>query len=423
MKHASSRLASPWLAAHILAAGTAAAHSPDPHTSDPHPHVQDFNPDISATVDLYYHRDDSDEGIRHVMDALSGFGRAHGHEGEDHDHGLEEGFNLRHLEVQFSADVDPYFKATAIAAIYRDGAELETAEIETTGLPGGFKLRGGKFYSDFGRLNAQHAHEWDFADRPLIYQATLGDHGLNEKGLQISWLAPTAFHLRAGIEVLQGENEALFAHHGEGALPDHDGPRLGVGWIKAGPNLPDPHTLQFGVFGATGKHQEEHAEAEGKEAFDGDSGFGGGDVVYRYDAPHPHGKGDVVVQAEYFRRRKDLTLIAAEAEPDLVGNSKVDTQDGYYVQAAYGFLPRWRAGIRWEQAGLTNESRLPDGTREQFGTSDRLGMMLDFAPWESSRIRLQANRGSYATAEGPEDVTEIFIQWTVTFGAHGAHDG
>ena len=128
------------------------------------------------------------------------------------------------------------------------------------------------------------------------------------------------------------------------------------------------------------------------------------------------------MQAEYFSRKKDLDLVAHDLAPHLVGNSRVDEQDGYYVQATYGFLPRWRAGLRWEQVGLTNESELPDGTTEDFDASDRASAMLDFTPSHFSRIRLQANQGSYETADGAEDVTEVFVQWMVSLGAHGAHN-
>ncbi len=398
---------------------------PDARTVAPPRSIQSLNPDVSAIVDLYYHRS-SGEGIGHVLEELSGFGPAHGHGGDEHhhDHGPEDGFNLRHLELQFSAAVDPYFKAAAIAAIDLEGAEMEVAEIETTGLPWGFKLRGGKFFSDFGYLNAQHAHEWDFTDQPLIYKLTLGDHGLNDKGLQLSWLAPTPFYLLAGVEAFQGGNETLFAHHGDGPLPEHAGPRVGVGWLKAGPNLPGGHGLQFGLSAGTGKHQEEHDGNEDGEFdhwLDGDSSFWGADLVYKYNAPKPYGHGDFAFQAEYFNRKKDLELVAHELRPDFVGNRRVDRQDGYYAQAVYGFLPRWRAGVRWEQVGLTNEAELPNGSVERFGSSDRLGVMLDFTPSEFSRLRLQANRGSYETGEGREDVTEFYVQWMVSLGAHGAH--
>jgi hypothetical protein len=384
---------------------------------------QSFNPDVSAIVDLYYHADDSEEGISHILGEMSGFGHVHS-DGEHHHHGPDEGFNLRHLELQFSAEADPYFKGSAIAAIDVDGAEMETAEIETTSLPWGFKLKGGKFFSDFGYINARHSHEWDFSDQPLIHKLCLGDHGLNEKGLQLSWLAPTPFYLLAGVEALQGENETMFAYSGEAPLPSHDGPRLGVGWLKVGPNLPGNHGLQFGFSGASGNHQEAHdGDGDGTEDhwLDGDSTFWGADVVYKYNSPQAYGQGDLILQGEYFSRSRDLELVGHDLAPQLIGNSRVDDQDGYYVQAVYGFLPRWRGGLRWEQAGLTNDSELPDGSRESFGSSSRVGAMLDFTPSEFSRLRLQVNRGSYETAEGAEDVMEVYLQWMVSLGAHGAH--
>lgn len=410
----------------LAVAGVMAGNSWAENAVDAGRAIPSFNPDISAIVDLYYHRDDGAEGIAHMLEELSGFGHAHEEEAEEHahHHGPDEGFNLRHLELQFTAAVDPYFKAAAIAAIDLDAAEMEVAEIETTCLPWGFKLKGGKFYSDFSYINAQHAHQWDFTDQPLIYQLTLGEHGLNDKGAQVSWLAPVPFYLLAGVEAFQGDNEKAFAYHGDGPFPEHAGPCLGVGWLKLGPALPGAHGLQVGVAAGSGKHQEEH-DGDGDGAsdhwLDGDHTFWSVECVYKFNAPKSHGQGDLTVQAEYFNREKDLSLVAHDLRPELVGNPRVDKQDGYYLQAVYGFLPRWRAGVRWEQVGLTNETQLPSGDRESFDTSDRASVMLDFTPSEFSRIRLQANQGAYTTEEGAEDVAEIYLQWMVSLGAHGAH--
>jgi hypothetical protein len=387
--------------------------------------AQSMNPEVSAIIDTYAHADNAHGGIGHVTGEMAGFGHSHGGDGhEHHHHGVEEGINLRHVELMLAAEIDPYFKGSVIAAVDTDGAELETAEIETTALPWGLKLRGGKFYSDFGYINAKHSHEWDFVDQPLVHQLLLGGHGLNDKGLQLSWLAPTPFYLLAGAEVFQGDNDLMFAYHGDAPLPGHDGPRLGVGWLKFGPSLAGNHGLQFGLFAATGKHQEEHdgnGDGTNDHWLDGDSTFWGGDVVYKYNANQPYGQGDLTVQAEYFRRRKDLDLVAHDLAPALVGNDRIDTQDGYYVQAIYGILPRWRAGLRWEQVGLTNDTKLPSGARDSFGSSWRLGPMVDWSLSEFSRLRLQANRGCYETEDGREDVNEIMLQWTVSLGAHGAH--
>ncbi len=385
--------------------------------------AQSFNPDLSVIVDMFYHADDSEEGISHVLGEMSGFGHSHA-EGEHHHHGVEEGFNLRHLELQLSASIDPYFKGSAIAAVSEDGAELETAEMETTCLPYGLKLRGGKFFSDFGYINAQHSHQWDFTDQPLIYNLCLGEHGLNDKGVQLSWLAPTPFYMLAGIEAFQGDNENMFAYHGEAPLPDHPGPRVKVAWLKYSPDLPGNHALQAGISGALGSHQEAHdGDSDGVEDhwLDGDSSFWGIDMIYKFNAPQAHGKGDVILQSEYMFRKKDMDVAGHELMPELIGSSRVDEQDGYYVQALYGFAERWRGGLRWDQVGLTNQSELPDGSCEEYGCSGRVGVMLDFTPSEFSRIRLQVNDGSYETPDGKEDVVEVYVQWMVSIGAHAAH--
>ena len=137
-----------------------------------------MNPDVSAIVDMFYTNDDTKEGMGHVKEEIAGFTETPGIvEEHEHAHGTEEGFNLRHLELQFSAAVDPYFKGSAIAAVDMEGAELETAEVETTSLPWGLTVKGGKFYSNFGYINSKHAHQWDFTDQTLVYELLLGEHG------------------------------------------------------------------------------------------------------------------------------------------------------------------------------------------------------------------------------------------------------
>lgn len=381
-----------------------------------------MNPEMSAIVDMFYTNDNTDEGMAHRMEEILGFG--HAPEEEAHAHGTEEGFNLRHVELQFSAAVDPYFKGLAIAGIDVEGAELEVAELETTSLPGGLTVKAGKFYSNFGYVNAKHAHQWDFTDQTLVYNLFLGEHGLNDKGLQLSWLAPTPFYLLVGAESFQGNNEKMFAYHGDGPLPRHEGPRLNTGWLKVSPNLPGSHALQAGLFGAKGVHQEEHDEDADDipdHFLDGHNTFYGADLVYKFNNPKPYGRGDFFLQGEYVKRKKKLEVVEDTLAPALIGQHHVDVQDGYYAQAGYGFLPRWRAGVRWEEVGLTNKYDLPDGTSGSNGASRKASGMVDFTPTEFSRLRLQYNNGSYATEDGRRNGSEIFVQWMVSIGAHGAH--
>jgi len=390
-----------------------------------------FNPDISVVIDTVFYQHSGHGSLAHEMEEMRGFGHVHGSGDDhhhDHDHGFEPGFNLRHLELMFQADVDPYFKGWAIVAVDTHGAELEEAVILTTALPWGLQIKLGKFFSDYSRLNAQHAHEWNFTDAPMIQTLLLGDHGLNEKGIQLSWLAPTPFYLKLGAEVLQGENETAFDYHGDGDLPEKDGPRLFVGWLKAAPNMYGPHALAFGLFGARGIHQEEHLGAEGfddigSHFLSGHQYLWGADMVYKYTPPRAYGHGTFTLEGGYLARKKDIDLVAHNnpARAGLIGNALVEEQDGLYLQGIYGFAPRWRFGLRGEVLGLTNKQTKPSGNSETFGESYRATAMVDWTLTEFSRLRLQGAYGKLDLEDGREEIGEVFFQAVFSLGAHGAH--
>jgi hypothetical protein len=399
------------------------AHAQEEHPSSIDSVIDHLNPALGVVINANFYHENSEEGINHLKEGMPGFGHGHGHE-EEHAHRQENGFNLSEVEVYLSGEIDNYFTAEATLAFTADDVELETAIFETTALPFGFMVKGGKFFSDFGIVNAQHPHQWDFADQPLIYELALGDHGLNEVGLQGRWTLDAPFHLSIGAEALQGSNERMFAHENGDMLPSHNGPHLGVGWIKAGPDLGHDHTLRFGLFGAGGKHQEIHEESAGTNNYlDGMSFFAGGDILYQYAAHGDRGQGDLTVQAEYFLRGKDLDLEASDDPGAPLGSALESTQDGYYLQALYGFLPRWRGGLRWEQVGLTNDQQEPGEAEESFGESWRASAMLDFSPSSKSLIRLQVNTGDYKTDVGTENIWEGYVQVIITLGAHRHSDG
>jgi hypothetical protein len=368
--------------------------------------------DLSVVLDMNFYHDTSAEGAGHLRQHLRGF--HHRHDEEGHEHGFENGFNLRHVELGFSAEVDPYFRAWTVVAVDEDGAELEEAILQTTSLPHGFTLSGGKFKSGIGRLNRQHSHTWDFIDQPLVYDLFFGPHGLTEKGAQLTWLAPTPFYLLFGAEVLSGDNEQSFALGDADALPSHDAPRLWTGFVKAGPDLGPDHALQFGLSVLGDRHQLVHAD---DECADGDTAIFGADFVYKYDAKRAHAQGDFILQGEYFYRNMEL-----DGEDVWTGIPWRARQDGYYMQGLYGLLPRWRAGLRWDQIGLTNDVRTPEDGALATDSSCRLAGMLDLKLSEFSLLRAQAGRGWYDTGEGRENAWEFALQWQVTFGKHTAHD-
>ncbi len=103
--------------------------------------------------------------------------------------------------------MDPYFNLYATIPVSEEGVELEEAYVVATSLPAGFQAKGGRFKSNFSRLDAQHPHVWDFADIALPYRAFLGDEGLGgDNGVQLTCLPSLPFYLLLGGEALQGNN-------------------------------------------------------------------------------------------------------------------------------------------------------------------------------------------------------------------------
>ena len=366
--------------------------------------------DLSVVLDTYFYHDTADEAGT-LPNRMSGFKSA----GESE--GPENGFNLREVELGLSAEVDPYFRAWATVSVNEDSAGFEEAVMQTTSLPYGLTLSGGKIKSGIGRLNRQHSHVWDFLDAPLVYRAMFGEEGLSGDGVQLTWLAPTPFYLLFGTEVFNGDNEQSFNASDADGMPSHDAPRLYTAFMKTGPDLGPNHALQLGLSGLSGRHQVWDEENEG--GADGESRILGADFVYKYSAMRSHGEGDVIVQGEYFYRDQDLdhTVAAWEGLPAWTAQ-----QDGYYVQGLYGFLPRWRTGLRWDQVGLINDVTSPEEGDLSCGASYRLASVLDWKLSEFSLLRLQAGRGWYATDDGREDAWECALEWQVTFGKHPAHD-
>ena len=366
--------------------------------------------DLSVVLDTYFYHDTAGGGLASPRNRMSGFDNGGGS-------GPDNGFNLREVETGLSAEVDPYFRAWATVSVNEEGAGFEEAVLQTTSLPYGLTLSGGKIKSGIGRLNRQHAHAWDFLDAPLVYRAMFGDEGLSGDGVQLTWLAPTPFYLLFGTEVFNGDNEQSFNVSDAAEIPQHDAPRLYTAFMKTGPDLGPDHALQFGLSALSGRHQiwDEDAGAGAS----GDSRIFGTDLVYKYDAKRAHGEGDWIVQGEYFYRDQNLgdTVGAWRDMPAWTAQ-----QDGYYVQGLYGILPCWRSGLRWDQVGLINDVRTPDAGTLSCADSYRLTAMLDWKLSEFSLLRLQAGHGWYATEDGTEDAWECALQWQVTFGKHGAHD-
>lgn len=403
-----------------------------------------FNPQISVILDGNYYHDDIDGAGAELLGEADGISHAHGagHDHDEHSHGgTEQGFNFRSAELAFSASVDHYFDATALLSVDSDGSvDLEEAWLQSRSLPYGLKVKAGKFFSDIGYVNNQHPHNWDFTDQNLAYLNLLGYHGLNDIGLQVTWLPNWRYYTLFGIEAFQGEQEKLGAlaeidedlemeldeaglsEDDLGLSSEKDGPRLYTAFLKYAPDLGYEHALQLGAWGGwSDQHQEVHGDPEdgNLHTLEGDAWMWGLDAVYKYDGRSAYGKGDFKLQGEYLWQRKDLDMQFHQAGASLAGRKF--TEDGFYLQGLYGFAPRWQVGLRYDVVGLTNKLESGGSLLREWDDSSRWTAALTWTPTEYSRFRLQYAKADISIDGASNDFDYVYLQYILSLGSHGAH--
>lgn len=328
----------------------------------------------------------------------------------------ERGLSLAESELVMSANVDDLFYGQFIAALSPENElEVEEAFIQTLALPHGLRVRAGRFFSGIGYLNNQHPHRWDFVDTALPYRALLANQ-YGDDGVGVQWVAPTDVFVELGAEWFRGASfpaggaanngqgaSALFAHVGGDAGVSHAW-RTGLSFLRTQ---------------ASGRLSGDVENAP--DAFSGDSNVAIADLVWKWSPQGNPKQTNLKFQAEYLWRHED-----GEFTADLNGvlgapvtDRYTATQSGWYLQTVYQFKPQWRVGLRYDQLDSRDISAGVNAALfDTFGhTPRRASVMLDWSHSEFSRLRLQVNRDR----SQPDADSQVFVQYIMSLGAHGAH--
>lgn len=394
----------------VATAGNAPATSPTVSAAG------GFNPALSLILNGRYARysNPSEEP------GASGFMRpSHGEEeGGEHPGSIgKRGFSLADTELIVSSPLGSHlFGSLNLAWTAEEKVEVEEAFVQTTSLGNGLTAKGGRFLSGIGYISEQHAHVWDFVDQPLVYQTFFGHH-LQQDGAQLRWIAPTDQFVELGMEASKRRNKgsgpAVFANVGGDIGTDHSW-RVGVSHLRS-----------------VAKGREFHSEAEigGVEEevhnlFSGDSRISGINAVWKWAPDGNATRRNFKLQGEYFQRREngEVTYDEEGADTGPVADAYRAAQQGWYVQGVYQFMPRWRVGLRHDRLqtrsadwGANNASLAEFSGRFK---PSRNTLMVDFAPSELSRLRVQLARDR--SQEGRTD-NQFAVQYIMSFGPHGAH--
>jgi len=337
----------------------------------------------------------------------------------------QRGFSLSNEEIVFEGAVDPYFKGVAdiVMSLDEDGetaVELEEVYILTTSLPWSLQLKGGQFFTEFGRHNAQHPHQWAFVDQPLVLNRLFGPDGMRNPGARLSWLAPTPWFTEALLTVFNGQGETAFSFRNEESIEIHGGEPVERG-------LRGPQDLVFVPRLATSfELGETQSILLGASAAFGPNNSGrhactqiyGGDFYWKWRPENAEaGFPFVSWQTEGIFRRYEAD---DRMTPDDPPGSAVPLPDenlhdwGIYSQLLWGFHRGWVAGMRGEFVSGD------DGKFESDLRVDRtrLSPNLTFYPSEFSKLRLQYN---YDHLQQWGDEHSVWLQLEFLLGAHAAH--
>lgn len=329
----------------------------------------------------------------------------------------QNGFTVQNVELSIGGTVDPYLDAQAniVLQIDADGGsvvELEEAFFTTRALPWGLQVKGGQYFTEFGRLNPQHPHTWAFADQPVVLTRFFGGDGLRSQGARVSWLMPTDWYseLYLGIQNPKGETVTSFLNAPGEVIGGHTligrnvrdaGDMLYTARWLNGFDLSDTVSMNVGVSGLWGPN------ASGTTT---DTAIYGADLYLKWQpVSNQRGFPFVAWHSEVLERRYEA---GDPGDP-----SRETLKDwGMFTQAQWGFKPGWIAGLRAEYAsadGNTSADPLRD-------TRKRLSPNLTWFPTEYSKLRLQYNH-DWAEHLPGNSADALWFQVEFNLGSHAAH--
>ena len=357
-----------------------------------------FNPAIGAVLVARYA--DIDRGWEDVPGFIPGGELGPG----------ESGFSLGESEINLKSNVDDLFFGNLTLALESEGSEtelaVEEAWIQTTRLPQGITVTGGRYFSETGYLNKFHRHADDFVDRPLPYQAFLGGQYIPD-GVQARWIAPTPLLVEVGAELDWGSNFPASSSEDSSA----DAWTL---FTNIGGDVGLSNSWQIGLAYVEADVAERVAGEEESDAdlaaFTGDSDLVVADFVWKWAPDGNPTVRNFKLQGEYFWR---------DESGEFAGLPYNGDQDGWYLQGVWQFMPRWRVGYRHDQVDTDNGPGFTGTILEDPASAPKRDtFMVDWSHSEFSRMRLQYVYDRVL----PDSDSQFIFQYIMSIGAHGAHE-
>ena len=315
-------------------------------------------------------------------------------------------FDIREVELDLRAAVDPRADAVVILPVSRDvtdplffdprfadGSVNTSIDVEEAylflhdfGVPN-LTAKLGRFHLRFGRQNILHKHDWPTSDNNFVNQSFLGTESLNDSGVSLSYLVPPNLvggnYIEADVEVISGEGSTDNPVLNNDASVSHPGLNTHLLWNH---DIARDWNIEVGGSYLLGHHNDDSHQWVN---------LFGSDITLIHTDP---------------TGRFNNQLFQVEAIYGNVDNGRDNPQHSYgaYFLAQEQLNRDWYAGVRldWTKDALNEH-------HEVWGISPYLTWYWsEFLRW---RVEYQHKAGNTKT----EDT--VYFQCTFIFGAHPPH--
>jgi hypothetical protein len=316
---------------------------------------------------------------------------------------ISDTINVREVELDLRASVDPYVDGVAILAVESESpGEFEMsveefyAVIKSLPLPLwetpplGTKIKVGRFRTEFGLNNKLHTHDLPQTDRPLVVEEFLGFEGQVANGLSTQSFLPspgdTALELT--LQVLNG---------GSAPIAEQTNRSSYLANLNFYVPLADEHSLNVAAVGFYGVNDRDLGHQSRVASLD---------LLYKWKPARMGEYRSFVLGGQMFYGSHEFQ---ADTDGDGLGDSPARTHPfGYYLFAQYQLSARVYAGIRWDHAEV-----LTDHTTWR----RKISPYLTWYTTEFFRARVTYEH-TFSELPGENRLDSVFVELVVVFGAH-----
>ena len=329
---------------------------------------------------------------------------------------LEEGeavdnrFNLREVELDFRAAVDPFADGVFILAAesevpgeYEVGIEEGYAVIKRLPVavldepPLGLQLKIGRFRPEIGRINVLHLHDLPQMTRPLTTEEWFGEEGYIGNGASARVFLPTPFDEDSALEltgqILTGGGAAVADGAG-----DSPAEVANLRWFRT---FGEAHNVDLSfIF-----HHGRTDAAATRSAF-----TGAVDFLYKWKPLRRGESRSFVLGGQGFLGERDFAEEIdsdGDGEPDALVEGSA-SPGGYFAFAQFQTTRTTYLGARWDDTSTITDDQL------------RRRAVGGYAAWYASeflRLRLGYEH-RLSDLEAEDGRNSLFAELNVVIGAH-----